>query len=57
MTISTSMAVSCMVALAIGNFAAQLITGKREWQTAFDRSAFQALAVACMVLVSHLGWT
>lgn len=52
MTIQPAMAVGCLVGLVLGNFAYQAWNG-HNWAVAADRSYFQALAVAGLMLV---GW-
>ena len=55
MTITPSIAVGAVVGMALGNFAYQAMTGQNAWAVAADRSYFQAIAVAGLMLIGWLG--
>ncbi len=55
MTITPWIAIGAVVGLVIGNFAYQAMTGQNAWAVAADRSYFQALAVAGLMLIGWIG--
>lgn len=55
MTITNFIAVCTVFGLTIGNLAYQFMTGQNAWEVAVERSCFQAIAVACLMLICWLG--